>query len=57
MKAHSIKICSYKKTGEAKIRLSIQFLLPKTKDVYYRSLLSKKYINFNEQIKLLTNIN
>ena len=50
MKAFSIKNFACMKTGEPKTRLSIQLLLPQTKDVYYSSLLSKKDINFNAQI-------
>ena len=50
MKAFSIKNYSCIKNGEPKTRVSIQLLLPQTKDIYYSSLISKKDINFTAQI-------
>ena len=50
MKAFSIKNYSCIKNGEPKTRVSIQLLLPQTKDVYYSSLLTKKDFELNAQI-------
>ena len=38
------------KNGIPKTRVSIQLLLPQTKDVYYSSLLTKKDFDLNTQI-------
>ena len=50
MKAFSVKNFSCMKTGIPKTRVSIQLLLPQTKDVYYSSLLTKKDFDLNAQI-------
>ena len=50
MKAFSVKNFACMKTGIPKTRVSIQLLLPQTKDVYYSSLLTKKDFELNAQI-------